>query len=352
MVEVVHDGAHARRLLAASSPVAAIETTVMPGSKGQRHRPDHVRAGREWRVVRIADPQIGHLNALEPDRSNDASFQRAGSRRFAPAGVGAKEQGVLSQTDPPRFPARQTWRHQRDAYDDEPGQARGHVVHHVVQARAAPSESQVLRRLVAHHRIHGADDLEQHEPGQAREHIPEHGAHETVGEVLAEALDRGATARGAVHAIRVPADEGAHGEARAGHVIAPDGRFDPPHVVQQIAEREQRVDNEHVHQPGGTRRDRKRERHDRCECRQPQDDEQDEEQDSADVAVGAGRTEASFEPLQRPACEPYGVRWIDRVTQDQIDRDGDHQGRRLGRERSPELSHQFATSRTTPGRRP
>ncbi len=208
---------------------------------------------------------------------------------------------MLPQTDTPRLPARQTGRDQRDGHDDEPGQARGHVVHHVVQPRAAPSESQVLRRLVTHHRIHGADDLEQHEPRQAREHIPEHGAHETVGEVLAEALDRGATARGAVHAIRVAADECAHGEARAGHVIAPHGRFDPPHVVQEIAKREQRVDNEHVHQPGRARRDRKRERHDRCKCRQPQDDEQNEEQDSTAVAVGAGCTQPRFEPLQRPA---------------------------------------------------
>ena len=216
MVEVVHDGAHARRPSGSQQPRRCDRNHSDPGSKCQRHRPDDVRAGRERRVVRIADPQIGHLNALEPDRSDDASLQRAGSRRLAPAGVRAQQQRVLLQTDPPRFPARQAGRDQRDAHDDEPGQSRRHVVHHVVQTRAAPAESQVLRRLVAHHRVHGADDLEEHEPGQTREHVPEHGAHETVGQVLAEALDRGAPARRAVHAIGVAADQRAHGAARAG----------------------------------------------------------------------------------------------------------------------------------------
>ena len=41
-----------------------------------------------------------------------------------------------------------------------------HVVHHIVQSRAAPAKAEIARRLVADHGVHRADDLEEHETGQ------------------------------------------------------------------------------------------------------------------------------------------------------------------------------------------
>ena len=146
----------------------------------------------------------------------------------------------------PRLPPRVAGQHRGQRGDDQPRQPRRHVVHHVVEPRAAPAEPQIARRLVADHRVHRADDLEEDESGQAAEHVPEHRAHEAVGEVLAEALDGRAPARRpSMRSVSRPTSALTR-EARARQVARANRPLDPPDVMQQIAEREQAVEEERV----------------------------------------------------------------------------------------------------------
>ena len=207
--------AHARRRLAASRPVAAIETTVSPAPRVSaiaRTTSEPVESGGSFgspiqrSVTRTPLSQIGPTMRRSARRPSRPRSSRSWARAAARAAPGRR----ATLSCPTTRAATSATRH-----DHEPGQPRRHVVHHVVEPRAAPAEAQIARRLVADHRVHRADDLEQHEPRQPAEHVPEHRADEAVGQVLAEALDRGAPAGGAVHAIGVAADERAHGAARA-----------------------------------------------------------------------------------------------------------------------------------------
>src|SRR5258708_3374378 len=83
----------------------------------------------------------------------------------------------------PGLPCRIRGKDGRQCDHAQPRQPRRHIVHQVVEPRAAPSKSQIARCFVSHHGVHGADDLKEYETWQSTEHIPEHRTDEPVREV-------------------------------------------------------------------------------------------------------------------------------------------------------------------------
>src|SRR5216117_168674 len=107
-------------------------------------------------IGRVANPEVGDQHTLEPDRTDYLPLERACNRRLAPAGIGPKQQPVLTPTDTPRLPAREGGQQRRDGSNDQPRDAGWQIVHDVIEPCTTPAKSEVAWRLVADHRIHGA----------------------------------------------------------------------------------------------------------------------------------------------------------------------------------------------------
>ena len=58
------------------------------------------------RIGRISQPDLGHEPPVGPDRTNQPALNRPGGRGFAPAGVRSRDHGVLLPTDAPAFASR------------------------------------------------------------------------------------------------------------------------------------------------------------------------------------------------------------------------------------------------------
>ena len=174
-------------------------------------------------------------------------------------------------------------------------------------------------------------------PGMPASTCPEQRAHEAIRQVLAEALDGGAAAGGRIHVGGVSSDERAHSATRTRKVVVADRSLDPPHVVQQIPEREQAVEKECVDEPRQKHRYRDR-------CSESRDDDaerdgskRDEQQHAASVPVEPSCAQPPFDPRQRRADEPDGMPGIHRIANDEIGDDTRRQQCRAGRKEPDEL---------------
>src|SRR6202050_1810660 len=110
---------------------------------------------------------------------------------------------MLTEADAPGLPRRSAGDPASHDPDQHPHQPRRHVIHDVIQPRAAPAESQIARPLEPDHRVHRADHLEQNDAREAADEVPSEWAGKSVHKILAEALDGGATAGGTVPPIGV-----------------------------------------------------------------------------------------------------------------------------------------------------
>lgn len=239
---------------------------------------------------------------------------------------------MLAQADDKRLSTGIPRQHAGQRRDKQPRKPRGHVIHHVIEPCTAPAELEVARRLVADHRIHGAHDFEQHERRQAAEHVPEQRARKAVGQVLAQAFNGGAAACGGIHPLGIAAYELADRGPRRRQVVTTECALDPPHVPDQIAEREQAVHDEGVQQPSERIGERSRRQHDRRDPTDPDDGEQHEQRDTAAVPVDAPTPQHVFHAGQRAPEQPDRMPAIRGVADSQIGKDRDTQRDRMSGE--------------------
>ena len=195
---------------AARTPVTAISRRARTRSPrldagGSSGRPIHTS------VTSVPRSQIGPTSRRRSAPAAAASLQP----EFGPGRTACCRSPTRSASTP-----RAAGDDERRDRQQQPGEPRRHVVHHVVEPRAGPAETQVARRAVADHRVERRRDLEQHEAGDAADGVPADGAGDAVGQALGQALDGGAAAGGGIEPIGVADDQRADRGARAVEIAA------------------------------------------------------------------------------------------------------------------------------------
>lgn len=155
-------------VLATRGPVP---TQQQHAAYGREHQPDDER----HRARHVAAVSRGESDApiqrsvtqhsVEPDGADDLPMKRSSDRGFAPARIRSQQQAVLTKAHAPSSPTRVSGKHRSQRSNDQPCGSGRQIVHDVIESRAAPTEAEVAGSLVPDHRVHRADNLEQHEAG-------------------------------------------------------------------------------------------------------------------------------------------------------------------------------------------
>ena len=185
-----------------------------------------------------------------PDRPDQSALDRARGGCFAPTGIGARHDRHAAA-----IPASDSYAPNIRGAATRPQRCSNQVIRagiqfiQIVAPRAAPSETQVPFRFVSHHRIHGAHHLEQHQAGQPAQRVPEHGADETVREIFSSG-SRWPHGHRRAHPCSRCRGPPAWRPPRAPPADRPDrGAFHVPAMTQQVAKRQQAINQKHATTP-------------------------------------------------------------------------------------------------------
>ena len=168
------------------------------------------------------------VDAAIDARPGEREAERAGHGGFGIAGIGrAVTPGVADDRAPGARAAAARLDSAAAATTSSADEPRRRQVDEIVEPRGGPAEGLVARRAMADHAVGGVDRLVDGGAGQARERHPEHRRHDAVGEILGQALDRGARHAGLVERLGIAADDLRYRRAAGGEAVAFERRRDP-----------------------------------------------------------------------------------------------------------------------------
>jgi len=221
--------------------------------RDQRNQ-DHVGAAvereRGTNVLRTRlAAAIAHRCVVDRDTAVDTGTgerkpERAGHRRFRPAGVRRAVVACVAPHRCPRIRCRRIVADGRGQNDQQRRQPRRRQVDQIVESCGGKPEVAVTRRAMADHAVGGVDRLVGRATGQAADRQPEHRRDDSVGEILREAFDRRPRDAGLVERVGIAPDDLRHRLAAAGEAFLFERRRDALDMVVEATLGNQRAGDE------------------------------------------------------------------------------------------------------------